>query len=187
MPQSTTRRRTLTLQALCQSLEITDGWDLLLVGDGSGSNWRRGAGWATVAIEKRAVARRVFYGAMSSGTNNVAETMAYVHPLLFYAAQNMRDPWRVHVITDSEYVATNGNRIGRGSLAVGTHDIVWSMLWALSRRGWSLQWHHAHRGQIALNVYVDMLSRGARIMLETHDLPHTLKGVQQMEPGSINP
>ena len=37
-----------------------DQWDALIVGDGSGTGWKQGAGWAAVLIDHTSFARKLF-------------------------------------------------------------------------------------------------------------------------------
>ena len=54
-------------------------WDVLIVGDGSGSGWNGACGWCSILVDKLSRGRRVFYGAMNNGSVNVAETMTHIH------------------------------------------------------------------------------------------------------------
>ena len=110
--------KTETLDELLLRFGLTDlDWDLILVGDGSGSNWSKEAGWAAISIEKATMERRAWYGAMNYGTVNFAEMMAYIQPLTWYTSKEIdrRTKTRqvafqkVHIFTDSKYCAEIGN------------------------------------------------------------------------------
>lgn len=83
-----------TLEALLERLGI-DNYDLLLVGDGSGSGWKLECGWGCVSIERSTLERRAWYGAMSAGTVNFAEMMAYLQPLCWYVSRDAEQSSRL--------------------------------------------------------------------------------------------
>src|SRR5215471_12302353 len=64
-----------------------ESWDFLVVGDGSGSNWKRPIGWAARLVERASGQRQTFHGHANRGTVNVAEMMALLWPLLWIAAR----------------------------------------------------------------------------------------------------
>src|SRR4051812_7107961 len=100
--------RAETLERLIARLGIAK-WDYLVVGDGSGSTWDRGAGWGSVVVERDTDVRTVFGGAVNRGTVNFGEIMAALQPLEFLASreyQRRKASGRtrtvyVHVLTDS--------------------------------------------------------------------------------------
>jgi len=169
-----------TLEDLLQRLNIKT-WDLLLVGDGSGSRWEQPAGWACVAIERsrqqlgrandsgggEQLRRKVFYGAVNDGTVNFAELMAYFAPLSWYAAKTEKFdgplvlPREVHILTDSQYV----QKMMTGRMPK-THAAFWLAYNIYNRLGFRLNWHWLPRNDIALNRYVDAISRKARLLLQ---------------------
>lgn len=163
-----------TLDQLVTRLGIKD-WDVILIGDGSGSNWKREAGWACVSIERVTMERLIHIGAVNRGTVNLAELMAYVQPLDWLSGREAdrraehRTPLRafnVHIITDSDYCRTTGN--GQGRMMMKNAGL-WSVLDVYSRHGFVLHWHHV-RGHTegegcALNRFCDKLSKLARKMV----------------------
>jgi hypothetical protein len=178
-----------TLERLLKRLKIKDrDWDLVLVGDGSGSNWKIGAGWACVSIERlHEEEPRVWFGAMNRGTVNLAEMLAYVQPLTWYAAKvdheihvsHHRDKLtrNVHIITDSDYCRDVGTT---GGELIRANGPIWQIFKIFSRYGIFLHWHWRPREDVALNVYVDALSKAARLTLDQHD---PQKAVEQSSDG----
>lgn len=162
---------------LLARLRITAA-DYLLVGDGSGSNWGRGIGWASVLVDLEADEQMVWHGAANYGTVNVAEIMAYLLPLT-YLADKLTDqrrtgagtrPVRVHIVTDSQYVKDTGSLVARGTVpAGGKHVGLWHAFAGFARRGLILTWHWIAREDHALNAYCDRLSRSSRLHMA--DLP----------------
>jgi hypothetical protein len=156
-----------------------DGWDALLVGDGSGISWDRGCGWATVLIDHYTNLRKDFRGAMMPGTVYLSELLAYFHALLWY----IRGPGKirlrsllhnkpgervkVHIITDNESVALQG----RGEYSRKMSEEVWAGMDAIAMKGYELHWHWMRRDSLGLNQLVDHLSRESRIAVEGVKLP----------------
>jgi ribonuclease HI len=142
-------------------------WDIVLVGDGSGSTWERAMGWGTVSVERSSGTVRRWCGMASHGTNNVAEILAYVHPLLHFAEVPDRPRLlRVHIVTDSQYVRDAGRRRGAG---VKRNLALWAAVQAVERQGLVLFWHWLERDSHPANVHADALSRFCRKLLEAYN------------------
>lgn len=161
-----------TLEELLLRLQIQpNDWDLLIVGDGSGSNWNYQSGWASVSIEKETLERRVWFGAMNCGTVNFSEMMAYLQPLNWYvSAEITRRKKRgkarfrkVHIITDSEYCRNIGEK---RALTPKKNGALWRIFDDFHRHGLLLHWHWIPRATVGLNVYVDKLSKEARLTIK---------------------
>jgi ribonuclease HI len=155
----------MDLQQVLEHFKIED-WDALMIGDGSGSRFDRGCGWATFLFQRHKSSPQVFYGGFSHGTNNIAEIMAYLQPLLWYSSltdvKNARQGRKVHIITDSEYVAN----MGANPDSRKKHVPLWRALDAFKRKGIQITWHHLHRNRSSHNIDADRLSRSTRITLE---------------------
>jgi ribonuclease HI len=170
-----------SLEDLLTDLRIAH-WDFLIVGDGSGSNWERGVGWASVSIERVTGERLVWAGATNRGTVNLAEMMAYMQPLTFFASREedrrqdglvKRRAYNVHIITDSQYCRDTGASRAGGQAKNGG---LWSAFTAFQRQGFVLHWHWIRRATCGLNEYCDDLGRLARIVLEERDLVTEMDG-----------
>lgn len=162
------------LQDVLDRLGIRN-WDYLLVGDGSGSQWERGAGWGCVLIERQTGERHIFTGAVNYGTVNFAEMMAYLQPLEWLACRevNKRNKsqigvraLRIHILTDSEYCRNTGNSKGR---MMAKNAGFWSVFDVFARHGFVLTWHWIRRMSVGLNRYSDDLSRVARITFQDYN------------------
>lgn len=151
-------RAAATLNDLLSVLDIKPGeWDFLLVGDGSGNTWELPFGSASTLISAATFDRKVFASSGSHGTNNVAEMMAYLMPLLYLSAQGRAA--RVHIVTDSEYVANTLN----GQQAAKSNIELWQAIRATRYRGLTLHGHWIPRGVVPLNEFADRLANAARI------------------------
>jgi len=147
-------------------------WDLLLVGDGSGSlyNIGRPCGWSCVSVERLTNLRRVWYGSANCGDINFAEMMAYLLPLRHYADKAVKegslyDPKDVHIITDAQFVADRAKSVKSGIIRDAE---VWQMFKQFANRGLILHWHWATRSSVELNHLADVISKLARVSVD-HD------------------
>jgi ribonuclease HI len=115
------------------------------------------------ALGNRSAAKiRATKSGCSHGTNNLAEIMAYVQAMLWINRERLKARtagWDIHVITDSQYVATSGPRHW-GDLK--EHRELWLLLHGYSRRGVRLHWHWNRRDQLALNQLGHELANIAR-------------------------
>jgi ribonuclease HI len=164
-----------------------ENWDLLLIGDGSGSTWKRECGWGCVSIERETFERRAWYGAMSHGTVNLAEAMAYLQPLMWYADRELDNRARggkvvcrrAHIITDSSYLA-NGNNRHRSARQGKRNGPLWDAFGQFGSHGILLHWHWFGRDVLELNRLADRLSKDARLHLKAQDL--TAAAVAPFQP-----
>jgi hypothetical protein len=162
------------LEKLLERLNIKN-WDLLLVGDGSGSSWGKECGWGCVSVENATFDRRVWYGAMNDGTINFAEIMAYLQPLTWYTSQELAKRKKghkvtlkhVHVLTDSAYAANASDSCP----ATSVNGVIWQVFKQFAAHGIMVQWHWIRRETVELNLFADQLSKDARLNLKGKDLP----------------
>jgi len=163
----------VSLADLLAHLKIAE-WDALIVGDGSGTGWKMGAGWAAVLIDKYSGARKLFYGAMNTGTVTLGELFPYLHALSWYTGrdgpgrhrrrelQAVNRQMQIHIVTDSQIIATCGNNPGSRR----SHQELWAAFDEYRKRGFVLAFHFIERDRVNLNVLVDEISRQARLDVE---------------------
>jgi ribonuclease HI len=164
--------------AVLQELGVTY-WDALLVGDGSGSGWHQGCGWASVLIDKSTNQRKLFTGAMNPGTVNRAELLAYLHAMDWYSNGPGKERLKhlnkvrpgsivqVHVITDSELTVKQG----QGLACRKVNSAYWAGIDEITRKGFKIHWHWMSRDKIGLNQLTDHISREARKAVEALQPP----------------
>lgn len=163
------------LQTVLNNLGVKEtSWDVVIVGDGSGSNWQNGCGWAAVLVDRETKNRRIFYGAMSCGSVNLSELMPYLQCLMWYEA--VRKTWlktkgkgltRVHIITDSKLTADQGNNI----VDRNANTEIWAAIEDIEQRGYHITWHWMERSSTGLNALTDCVSKSSRIALSNLKLP----------------
>jgi hypothetical protein len=155
------------LQALLQRASITD-WDILLVGDGSGSKWDHPCGWATTLIDRATEGRKLVFGANNLGSVNMAEMLPYLMALSWFHQQfgkerlRQRAPIHVHIITDSQVTAQHGTRVANHALPNVGHRPFWAGIQELGRMGYRLTYHWAVRSDSTLNWMADLIAGLAR-------------------------
>lgn len=147
-----------------------EAWDVLVVGDGSGTGWNAACGWAAVLVDRELRLRKDLHGGMNAGTSYLAELFPYVQALSWYVEGPGRarlldrlaaDPAarvRVHVVTDSEIVARQGS--GKASRRKGRP--YWAMLEALEEAGLETHWHWVARSRLGLNRLCDFMAGACR-------------------------
>ena len=146
-----TRPETQTLQLLLNKMGNPQ-WDVILVGDGSGSGWAHACGWAATLICRRHQARRFFYGGMDCGSVNFAESMPYVQAITWYDAHHGKallkqlGMLRVHILTDSQVIAGWGTKAMQGHSEIPRKHIgLFSAMREYRRLGYHCNFHWAPR------------------------------------------
>ena len=181
-----------TLDELLERLSIVD-WDLLLIGDGSGCNWNFECGWGCTSIENSTFARRAWHGAMSAGTVNLAEMMAYLQPLCWYVDREVKRRKKenyktvirhVHILTDSQYVKTKGSS---KTMLAGNAGPLWQVFQQFSAQGMMLHWHWVRRETVELNKFADQLSKAARLNVKDKGLDRKVETKMDRTIYQFNP
>lgn len=192
MKDKMTKANNEPLDELLIRFGLTDlDWDFILVGDGSGSNWKKESGWACTSIEKANMERKIWFGAMNSGTVNFSEMMAYLQPLNWYASRELDKRAathrvefpRVHIFTDSKYCKDMGDSGSSGYGAKRKNFILWNLFSSFARAGILVHWHWIPRGSLELNVLVDKISKEARKNLSNF----SQEVAEKNDPYKINP
>lgn len=124
--------------------------------------------------------RRVWWGYANQGSINVAEGMASLWPLLWYAnreADKVRQGGRrrlteVHVVTDSAYVQTTGEAEDR--LHRKKNGPLWEAFDCVERQGIRVHWHWIKRETAGLNQYADQLSKLVRVSFKAYNMQERL-------------
>jgi ribonuclease HI len=153
-----------TLEKLLQRLKIPpDSWDYFIVSDGSGTILDKPCGWASILVQRKPVyTRKVFYGAMNTGTNIMAEMMGFTQALLWLSRQNGRPEFaKVHILTDCETVRNCAS--GRATRKKNAE--MWHFVGALQRRLGSVEFHWMPRESTNLNRLADRVAGLARKLL----------------------
>ena len=146
------------LEDLARSLAIAE-YDLLLVGDGSGTVYAEPAGWSCLAYDRIKDSIVQHAGAVTAGTNNFAELAPYVHALWFHCQEHpLGGPFRAHVVSDSEVTVRCGNR----QYARRANGSLWAAIEWFERSGYRLRWHHVARATSPWDRLADEVAGRAR-------------------------
>jgi len=171
------RPKSVRLYNLLKELDIK-AWDVLLIGDGSGSGWDIGVGWSCVVIDQHTKTRKLVHGGGSTGTVNIAELMAYVHAMLWYSThigkelrqQYPRKIFDVHVITDSRVIVNQGKKVAERNTAGLANRALWASISDIARQGYKFHWHWIERLTNELNWAADQMAGAARRAVKACEL-----------------
>jgi hypothetical protein len=175
---------TVSLDEVIKTANIPDTWDVLIIGDGSGSWWDGACGWACTLIDRHLDRRRVFYGALSTGSIAIAEMLPTVHAMLWYdqfhgkarKSQLGRSTLEVHVVTDNDATAGHWETLTKnthGAQKLRRKRPLWNVLIQLERGGYIFHFHWVARDQIGLNQTADRVSKLSRAVII--EVPHRYK------------
>lgn len=174
-----TEERIETLEQLLKRFNMpTRGWDLVLVGDGSGSRWNNPGGWACTMIMRDRKSGKIHYltpfvGGVSRGPINWLEAMPYWHCIRHHyhdmGGKQMCETGGVvvHAVTDSMWVARSMS--GRNKLKIH-NDMLMLFNW-YKKAGYQIWWHHFPREVVRLNSVADRLSANARAYIGAIEPP----------------
>lgn len=147
-------------------------YDVLILGDGSGSGWQTPSGWAATLIDRETHGRKLFFGAMNAGSINLAELMPYFQALVWFHAQHgkarleRRGTLQVHIITDSNVIATQGRAAANLIEPLPkVQQPIWAGMREFVRLGYQLNFHWAQRCDSSLNRVADLLAGLSRRQL----------------------
>lgn len=152
-------------------------WDVVIVGDGSGTGWNTGCGWGAILVERLTRARRTFFGGMNAGSVNMAEIMPVFHALSWYHEQHGSDRLKrangkltVHVLSDSQVTTTNGNEMLQNGRMPKHHIAVWAGIRQFVVEGYDIKFRWLPRETIALHWLTDALAGNARIAVNSVEM-----------------
>ncbi len=160
-------------EALASSLKEPH-FDLLLVGDGSGTKSTEPCGWCCHAYHRPSARVVRHFGCTSGGTTNFAELMPYLHCLwAFHAAHSAKrpsPPQAVHVlvVSDSELTV----RCGSGKYARTANLALWAGIDWFVANGYQITWRHVSRNTNPMSENADNLAgRLRKLLVEQKKLP----------------
>lgn len=180
--------RNLPPPELLQRLQLgPNDWDVIIVGDGSGSRWGYPGGWAAILFDKRTELRKTLYGALNDTTINICELSPYLYAMQWYVRGPGRDLQKilrdntqcaravqVHVVTDCEIIAKQGNRRAERD----ANGALWAGMDYYARLNYQLRYHYFPRDQFAANRLCDALSK---------DMRHLITSIEQRLDDTVLP
>ena len=162
------------LDALAGALNLST-FDLLLIGDGSGTIYTQPGAWACAAFDRRTGKVRLHAGALSGSTNNLAELAPYVQALWHHHQEHGQDPTtpvRVSIVSDSELTV----RCGQGRYARRANACLWAAINWFERNGYLLAWQHVPRNSNVWSSQCDRVAGLARIAFSEFGGQHLVLG-----------
>jgi len=163
------RIRNIDVNSVLRELNI-ENWDVLIIGDGSGSTWQNYCGWAALIIDRETQGRRLIGGNANMGSITFAEAMPYVQALSWfdhtYGSRRLKsvDKLSVHIVTDSTAIATIGSQISSKSKdSLRKHAYLAAFCQQMAKFRYDIQWHWLRREIADGNRLVDGVSKALRL------------------------
>lgn len=147
------------IDELINHLKIKE-FDLLLIGDGSGTTIDTPCGWSCIYYEKEKQKIMVLTGTFSNGTNNYAELAPYIHGLWYHSYKNK--PCKVSIVSDSQLTI----RCGTGEYTRNANLSFWASIDFFKKIGYEVSWHYIKRNLLKINELADTLAKNGRLMAE---------------------
>ena len=143
-------------------------FDVLILGDGSGSHCDNACGWSSVLIERETGRRRLFGGHANAGSGQFAEAMPFIQAMTWYDhfyGQYSKKPGLcdVHIVTDSQTIANMGNQAVTAKKVSRALAYLTSFVQAYMKLKYRFTWHWMPRNEFQLTEIVDRLSKQHRI------------------------
>jgi hypothetical protein len=169
-------------------------WDVLIVGDGSGSGaWHQelGIGWASIVTDVFGN-RVVQAGALHAGNVSLAELSAAAHGLWHYDAvvtkkrPRLEKPLRVAILCDNSQIVAESRLSVEAQLRT-TDSPQWAFFNAILLRGYVATWHWTPRIAVNLNWAADKLASKARRALQVEDFLDLHRDKQLIQLENLNP
>ena len=163
---------TLLTAPITQILEdcMIPSWDVLIIGDGSGSKVDNPCGWSAVLVDRETSARRLFGGHTNAGSTNFAECMPLIQAMSWYdhyygqtRGSYANSFFNVHIITDSQSVQQAGENASRKGKHSGPLAFLTAYIVQMQTKQYRFYWHWRPRNQYALTDLVDTQSKSHRI------------------------
>lgn len=150
-------------KSLMQKLGICEAnTDVLVITDGSGTTYKKSAGWAYTAFYPKYNMLAHGFGSVSHGTNNYAELAPIVHFLWKDIYENNPENRKIEIVSDSELTVKQG----KGIYARNTNRIQWASIKEAESLGYSIGWNHVSRNSNPFSSWADKIASQARKSLD---------------------
>lgn len=149
------------MEELASALNLGE-FDLLLVGDGSGTTHAKACGWCCHYYDRRTGEVVTHSGGTSGGTNNFAELMPYVQALWYDQACKQMGQRRVAVVSDSEITVRCGNKV----YVRRANACLWRAIEWFEENGYTFAWTHVRRNTNPVSTRSDKIAGASRKLFE---------------------
>ena len=157
------------LEEILTKLQIPDDWNLLLIGDGSGSTSEAPGGWSCYVFYNSGgfiTERPRMFGGMNRGAPiNFLECVQYWLAIRQHYQEvgkdflKTADACQAHIVTDSQWAA----QAMSGHILSEAHSDIKSMYRYYTDRNYRLTWHKVPRATYTLQIRADGLAEQARM------------------------
>lgn len=139
------------IEQLVKELGLPES-DLYLFGDGSGTTISLPCSHFCTMYNNNSKEVKTFFGGFTSGTNNFAELMPYIHALwVFNSLKKEKTVTSVTIVSDSELTV----RCGNGKYTRNANLPLWAAIDWYQKNGFSIYWHHVRRNSNFLMELAD--------------------------------
>ena len=148
--------------ATVDDLGLND-FDFVLFGDGSGTTIELPCAWACHAVNTATKAVTKHFGGLSSGTNNLAELIPYLHALwhIQTSKETRSSTTRVAIVSDSEVTV----RCGNGEYERRANAAIWAGIEWFENNGFVILWKHVRRNTNPVNANCDLIAGQKRKLM----------------------
>jgi ribonuclease HI len=154
--------QTPDFRPLLSSLPVSPNYDLLLIGDGSGTTLDKTCGYSCFVYDPQTNDQRLVYGGSNYGTNNFAELMAYILALTEDTYYLRSYPRRVEILTDSEITCKGINK----EYSRSANKILWSFFEHFENLGYAIHANWTPRNENPISALMDKIAGKARNQLD---------------------
>lgn len=169
---------------------VPANWDLLLVGDGSGSTAEKCAGYGVTVVYRDGNFRRTLLGGFSCISIPVAELFPYIHALWFFHDAMGKDIIRRRGRAISTVILCDNEMIVHQGMGLSQRKHMapwWEAYSSIERMGYITKWIHVYRSTVALNEMADFMSVRSRVSIEALDKEFNTPLVYEVNPLTHNP
>jgi hypothetical protein len=181
------RTDVLELQSVLDDLAVGQKWDVLLVGDGSGTARHKPCGWSCALLSRLPMFSRIFFGFRNTGGVPFAELQTYLQALEWHwfehGQASLRSRLRTdpvarlhtHILCDNFVTVEQGKTVNLGDKAMKRDNqrFQWAAIDEFVACGYALNWHWRPRNNNQLNRLCDRLAgicRKTAIAVENENL-----------------
>ena len=145
------------MEELAAELGFSD-FDLMLVGDGSGTTADKACAFACKAYDRRQQEVITHWAALNHGTNNLAELLPYVHALWYHQTKTLGQNLsrRTLIVSDSELTVRQG--LGAYTRDRTANGAFWRSIEFFEDCGYEIVWRHVRRNTNPISTACDHIA-----------------------------
>ena len=141
-------------------------YDILIVGDGSGTTVDKPGGAACIMYDYANKTIAWYTSSFNHATNNFSELVPYIHALWAYECINKQSQnkyrLRVEIVSDSEVSVKCGNK----EYTRNANAMLWASIDWFNSHGYALHWNWVPRNSNSVSTAMDELSKKMRLSID---------------------